>query len=134
MASTELCLLPGLFIPKLLVRTSDSTIFSYSFLCFETLGMIPLQLIAYVCNLIDMALDLLESYPELAIAPDREGRSPVEVLAGMSFAYQSGNRLVYWKQWIYNSEYHSLFSISLLNYMLSCSHLGELIYECWFYI
>ena len=56
-----------------------------------------------------MALDLLESYPELAVAPDREGRSPVEVLAGMSFAYHSGNRLVFWKQWIYNSEYHSLF-------------------------
>ncbi|KAM3729276.1 hypothetical protein ACB098_M004200 [Castanea mollissima] len=52
---------------------------------------------------IDMALDLLESYPELAIALDGRGRSPVEVSSGMSFAYQSGNRLVYWKQWIYNS-------------------------------
>ena len=81
-----------------------------------------------------MALDLLESYPELAIARDCNGLSPVEVLARMSFAYQSGNRLVYWKQMIYNSEYHSLFSISLLNYMLFCSHLGELIYECWLYI
>ena len=81
-----------------------------------------------------MALDLLERYPKLVIALDCNGRSPVEVLTGMSFAYQSGNRLVYWKQWIYNSEYHSLFSISLLNYMLFCSHLGELIYESWFYI
>ncbi|XP_075644590.1 uncharacterized protein LOC142615706 isoform X2 [Castanea sativa] len=53
---------------------------------------------------IDMALDLLEHYPELAIALDYNGRSPVEVLAGMSFAYQSGNRLVYWKQWIYNKK------------------------------
>ena len=96
--------------------------------------MIPFQLIAYVCNSIDMALDLLERYPELTIAPDCNGRSPVEVLADKSFAYRSGNRLVYWKQWIYNSEYHSLFSTSLLNYMLFCSHLGELIYECWFYI
>ncbi|KAL0007984.1 hypothetical protein SO802_009486 [Lithocarpus litseifolius] len=52
---------------------------------------------------LDMALDLLESYPELAIALDCNGRSPVEVLAGMSFAHRSGNRLVYWKQWIYNS-------------------------------
>ena len=134
MASTVLCLLPLLFIPKLLVRTSDSTIFSYSFLCFETLGLIPLQLIACVCNSMDMALDLVEIYPELAITPDNHGRSPMEVLAGMSFAYRSGNRLVFWKQWIYNSEYHSLFSFSLLNYMLFCSHLGELIYECWFYI
>ena len=77
-----------------------------------------------------MALDLLERHPELAIAPDYNGWSPVEVLAGMSSAYRSGNRLVYWKQWIYNSEYHSLSSISLLNYMLFCSHLGELIKEC----
>ena len=96
--------------------------------------MIPLQLNAYVCNSIDMALHLLCHYRELAIAPDSHGRSPVEVLAGRSFAYRSGNRLVYWKQWIYNSEYHSLFSISLLNYLLFCSYLGELIYECWFYI
>ena len=81
-----------------------------------------------------MALNLLESYPELAIALDYNGRSPGEVLANTSFAYRSGNQLVYWKQWIYNSEYHSLFSISLLNYMLFCSHLGEIIYECWFYI
>ena len=100
MASTVLRLLPGLFFTKLLVRTSDSTIFSYSFLCFETLGMIPLQLIAYVRNSIDMALCLLESYPELVIALDCNGRSPVEVFAGISFAYRSGNRLVYWKQWI----------------------------------
>ncbi|KAM3685170.1 hypothetical protein ACJW31_11G098100 [Castanea mollissima] len=52
---------------------------------------------------IDMALNLLERCPELAIASDCYGQSPVEVLAGMSFAYRSGNRLVYWKQWIYNS-------------------------------
>ena len=81
-----------------------------------------------------MALYVLESYPELAIATDCNGQSPVEVLAGMSFAYRSGNRLVYWKQWIYDSEYHSLFSIIPLNYLLFCSHLEELIYECWFYI
>uniref|UniRef100_A0A7N2LKA1 Ankyrin repeat family protein n=1 Tax=Quercus lobata TaxID=97700 RepID=A0A7N2LKA1_QUELO len=52
---------------------------------------------------IDLALQLLERYPELAIALDCHERSPVEVLAGRSFAYRSGNRLVYWKQWIYNS-------------------------------
>ena len=81
-----------------------------------------------------MALDLLKRYPDLAIARDFNGQSPVDVMAGLSFAYRSGNWLIYWKQWIYNSEYHSLFSISLINYMLFCSHLGELIYECWLYI
>nr|POE67849.1 ankyrin repeat-containing protein npr4 [Quercus suber] len=52
---------------------------------------------------IDMALNLLDSYPELAITLDCYGQSPVQVLAGMSFAYRSGNQLVCWKQWIYNS-------------------------------
>ena len=80
--------------------------------------MIPLQIIAYVWNSIDMALNLLESYPELAIALDRNGRSPVEVLAGMSFAYQSGNWLVYWKQWIYNREYHSFLVQSIKLYAI----------------
>ena len=75
-----------------------------------------------------MALDLLERYPKLAIALDFNGQSPVEVLADVSFAYRSGNWLVYWKQWIYDSEYHSLFSIIPLNYLLFFSHLGELIY------
>ncbi|KAM3685173.1 hypothetical protein ACJW31_11G098100 [Castanea mollissima] len=37
---------------------------------------------------IDMALNLLERCPELAIASDCYGQSPVEVLAGMSFAYR----------------------------------------------
>ena len=81
-----------------------------------------------------MALDLLERHPELAIATDINGQSSVEALVSVSFAYQSGNRLVYWKQWIYDCEYHSLFSFIPLNYLLFCSHLGELIYECWFYI
>ena len=108
MASTVLRLLPGLFIPKLLVRSSDSNIFSYSFLCFETLGMIPFQLIAYVFNSIDLALDLLQRYPKLAIALDAFGMSPVNALARLSFAYPSGNRLIFWKQFIYDSEYHNL--------------------------
>ena len=76
-----------------------------------------------------MALDLLERHPELAIATDINGQSSVEALVSVSFAYQSGNRLVYWKQWIYDCEYHSLFSFIPLNYLLFCSHLGELIYE-----
>jgi len=71
--------------------------------------MIPFQLIASVCNSIDMALDLLQHYPKLAIARDCHGQSPVEVLAGISFAYRSESRFIFWQQWIYDSEYHSLF-------------------------
>ncbi|KAM4073186.1 hypothetical protein ACJW30_M001800 [Castanea mollissima] len=42
---------------------------------------------------IDMALDLLKRYPKLAIALDGRGRSPVEVLAGMSFAYRKIDKI-----------------------------------------
>ncbi|KAK7830163.1 hypothetical protein CFP56_028518 [Quercus suber] len=59
----------------------------------------------------DMALDLLERVPSLAIALDFTGMSPMEALARLSFAYPSGNQLIFWKQWIYDSEYHSLFTL-----------------------
>ncbi|XP_075645462.1 uncharacterized protein LOC142616508 [Castanea sativa] len=56
----------------------------------------------------DLALDLLQRYPKLAIALDAFGMSPVEALARLSFAYPSGNRLIFWKQFIYDSEYRTL--------------------------
>ena len=83
-------------------------ILSLSCLYFETRARIPFQLIAYVFNSIDLALDLLQRYPKLAIALDAFGMSPVDALARLSFAYPSGNRLIFWKQFIYDSEYHNL--------------------------
>lgn len=50
----------------------------------------------------DMALLLLRRYPDLAIAKDIYGQTPVLALASISSAYPSGNRLICWKQWIYN--------------------------------
>ncbi|XP_065618234.1 uncharacterized protein LOC136062722 isoform X2 [Quercus suber] len=64
---------------------------------------------------IDMALNLLDSYPELAITLDCYGQSPVQVLAGMSFAYRSGNQLVCWKQWIYN-KIDQIYELKLLHH------------------
>jgi hypothetical protein len=69
-----------------------------------------------VCDSIDMALLLLQSYPDLAIAKDIYGQTPVLALASISSAYPGGNQLICWKQWIYNSEYHSLFSYFPFNY------------------
>uniref|UniRef100_A0A7N2LGF7 Uncharacterized protein n=1 Tax=Quercus lobata TaxID=97700 RepID=A0A7N2LGF7_QUELO len=57
----------------------------------------------------NMALKLLEQCPGLAIALDMRGESPVLALACISFAYPSGNQLIFWKQWIYHREYYSLF-------------------------
>ena len=56
-----------------------------------------------------MALDLLECYPALAMALDFNGESPLLALASVSLAYPSGHGLIFWKKWIYNSEFHFLF-------------------------
>lgn len=72
--------------------------------------MISFQLVPSVCDSIDMALYALEKFPNLVTALDIENESPVLALASMSFAYTSGNHLIFWKRWIYNCESHSLFS------------------------
>ena len=63
-----------------------------------------------------MALDLLRLYPALVLALDSYDQTPLLALASISFAYPSGNQLIFWKQWIYDSEYHSLFSYFPYNY------------------
>jgi hypothetical protein len=63
-----------------------------------------------------LALDLLRRYPALALALDANKQAPLLALASVSFAYPSGNQLIFWKQWIYDSEYHSLFSYFPYNY------------------
>ena len=57
-----------------------------------------------------MALDALKKFPTLVTALDVEKESSVLALASMSFAYTSGNHLIFWKQWIYSCESHALFS------------------------
>ncbi|XP_042957999.1 uncharacterized protein LOC122293487 [Carya illinoinensis] len=49
-----------------------------------------------------MALDLMERCPRLAFALDRRGISLLEALAVSTEAFESENRLVFWKRWIYN--------------------------------
>ena len=72
--------------------------------------MTSFQLVPSVCDSIDMACHVLEKFPNSATALDIENESPVLALASMSFAYTSGNQLIFWKRWIYNRESHSLFS------------------------
>ncbi|KAL0008147.1 hypothetical protein SO802_009649 [Lithocarpus litseifolius] len=51
---------------------------------------------------LDIALDLLRRCPRLFLAKDRDGESPLYALAGMPDCFQSGNRLAFWKRWIYS--------------------------------
>ncbi|KAG6677796.1 hypothetical protein I3842_14G044600 [Carya illinoinensis] len=54
---------------------------------------------------LDMALDLMERCPRLAFTLSREGRSPLQALAVSTEAFESENRLVFWKRWIYHHCY-----------------------------
>ena len=54
---------------------------------------------------IDIAFDLVNRCPGLVLAKpgeDTYGDSPFFVLARMPDYFQRGNRLVFWKRWIYS--------------------------------
>ncbi|XP_023920105.2 uncharacterized protein LOC112031637 isoform X2 [Quercus suber] len=51
---------------------------------------------------LDIALDLLNRCPRLVVAQDRFCMSPFCALACMPDYFLSGNRLVFWKRWIYS--------------------------------
>ena len=51
---------------------------------------------------IDIALDLVKRCPRLLVTNDGHGDSPINALASMPNSFPSGNRLVFWKRWIYS--------------------------------
>ncbi|KAG6628913.1 uncharacterized protein LOC122294116 isoform X2 [Carya illinoinensis] len=71
---------------------------------------------------LDMALDLMKHCPRLAFALGRRKISPLNVLAVSTEAFESENRLVFWKRWIYNRINISLdraadqFRLNIQNY------------------
>ncbi|XP_070672634.1 uncharacterized protein [Malus domestica] len=50
----------------------------------------------------DIAWDLIQRRPELVIAKDFYGRTPLNELASISSAFLSGSSLNFWEQWIYD--------------------------------
>ncbi|KAJ7974921.1 Ankyrin repeat-containing protein [Quillaja saponaria] len=50
----------------------------------------------------DMALDLLDKCPRLAITPDKDDFTLVLGLATLPSAFPSGSKLSFWQQWIYD--------------------------------
>ncbi|XP_050279701.1 uncharacterized protein LOC126720895 isoform X2 [Quercus robur] len=52
---------------------------------------------------LDIALDIIRRFPELAIARDRAKRTPLLALASMPYLFSSENSLVFWKRWIYSN-------------------------------
>ena len=59
---------------------------------------------------LDMALDLLRHYPQLAMTPDDDGNTLVTKLATMTSLFRSGCQLLFFQQWIYDCAPNSLFS------------------------
>nr|POE84268.1 isoform 2 of ankyrin repeat and sam domain-containing protein 1a [Quercus suber] len=53
---------------------------------------------------LDIALDLVNLCPRLAIAQDRIGYCPLYALACMPDYFLAGNQLVFWKRWIYSDK------------------------------
>ncbi|XP_044461527.1 ankyrin repeat-containing protein ITN1-like [Mangifera indica] len=53
-------------------------------------------------ELYDVALHLLEKYPHLAFVEDLHRNYAIKLLAHKRSAFPSGNRYVFWKQWIYS--------------------------------
>ncbi|KAK4593416.1 hypothetical protein RGQ29_017504 [Quercus rubra] len=51
---------------------------------------------------LDIALDLVNRCPRLVVAKDRYGDSPFYALVCTPDYFVSGNRLVFWKRWIYS--------------------------------
>ena len=51
---------------------------------------------------IDIALDLVKRCPRLVVVQGGDGKSPFYALACMPDYFLSGNRLVFWKRWIYS--------------------------------
>ncbi|KAL6311808.1 hypothetical protein AAG906_018600 [Vitis piasezkii] len=60
---------------------------------------------------LDLALDILEKHPSLAVTLNEDGVSPLYILGQMPSLFKSGTRLWFWQGWIYSCEYiFNLFS------------------------
>ena len=59
----------------------------------------------------DIALDLLQHYPQLAFYQDSDKDTALDMLAQKPSAFPSGTQLAWWQQWIYNGM--QLLSLSL---------------------
>ncbi|XP_062174334.1 uncharacterized protein LOC133879675 [Alnus glutinosa] len=65
-----------------------------------------LCILAIYSRSLDIALDLIQKRPQLALALDKEDRSPLYALAESPNAFLSGDGLMFWKRWIYKYCIH----------------------------
>lgn len=77
---------------------------------------IGLLIAAITSNLFDVALDIIQRYPELAIARDGNGDTALHVLARKPSAFYSGSQLGIWQRCIYSCLHIELPNVSLSSY------------------
>lgn len=58
--------------------------------------------ILILCRIVDIALDMLKCYKELAFAVDVDGDTALDMLAQKPSAFPSGTNLALWRRWIYS--------------------------------
>ena len=95
----------------------------------KILTIIPFQLNTSVCHSIDLALDLLKREPEFITSLDLDEVSPLVVLATLSYAFPSGNQLVFWKQWIYDGGNYVFSYLPLNCSAILCKPWMDLIFD-----
>ena len=95
----------------------------------EILTIIPFQFITSVCHSIDLALKMLGCAPKLMTSLDLDGVSPPVVLANLSYAFPSGNQLVFWKRWIYNGGNYVFLYFPINCSAILCAPWMDLIFD-----
>ena len=56
-------------------------------------------------NSTDLALDILEKHPRLAVTSDKDGVIPLYALGQTPSLFKSGSQLWFWQRWTYLCEY-----------------------------
>ena len=56
-------------------------------------------------NSTDLALDIIEKHPRLAVTLDMDDLIPLYVLGQMPSLFKRGSQLWFWQRWIYSCEY-----------------------------
>ncbi|KAK4593421.1 hypothetical protein RGQ29_017506 [Quercus rubra] len=77
-------------------------------------------------NALDIALHLVNRCSRLVVTESVTGDSPFQALASMPDYFLSGNRLVFWKRWIYSGLSSLSRLVSNLQTLLGIKHLYEM--------
>ncbi|KAG7949111.1 hypothetical protein I3843_13G044000 [Carya illinoinensis] len=91
----------GLFGKKCFLSYHSLAVISDDFISWQHNSFCSLFSVHMHDSTLDIAVHLMEGWPRLAFAPDRDNFTPLYVLASMPHAFPGATRLAFWKKWIY---------------------------------